>query len=102
MLRLSDEFLEGMGVESLPREEKDQLLANALYALQLRVTERLAVSLDDSAIEEFNTLDDHDQAAQLDWLEAHCPQYADVVTEEMADLRQRILGQLQRAMGDTA
>jgi Protein of unknown function (DUF5663) len=88
MFKLDDNFLQEVGLGSLPAEEKKTMLAHIYETLELRVGMRLAQNMTDAQLDEFEKLmDANDQAGALKWLETNVPNYKQVVAEELEKLK---------------
>lgn len=100
MLRIDDNLLTELGLGSLPPPERKSLLGQLIETLELRVGIKLAQSLSDQQLDEFEALlpTDKDDAARrgekeraaLTWLETHFPNYKQVVASELENLKTEI------------
>lgn len=91
MLRLDDNFLKDIGLESLPAEEKKKMLAHIYETLEMRVGTKLAERMSDAQLQEFeNLMNANDEAGALKWLETNIPNYKDVVSSELNILKKEI------------
>jgi len=91
MLKLDDNFLEELGLGSLPADEKKKMLAHIYETLELRVGMKLAEKMTDAQLDEFEKLADaNDEAGSLKWLETNVPNYRDVVVAELEKLKQEV------------
>jgi len=91
MLKLDDNFLQELGLGSLPADDKKKMLAHIYETLELRVGMKLAENMSDAQLEEFEKLADaNDEAGSLKWLETNVPNYKDVVVAELDKLKAEI------------
>lgn len=91
MLKLDDKFLEDIGLGSLSKKHKSQMLQDILETLQKRVGERLAERMTDAQIDEFvSIIDKSDDSLALKWLESNFPNYKEVVKKEMDTLKEEV------------
>lgn len=91
MLKLDDNFLNELGLEKLPADEKKKMLAHIYETLELRVGMKLAENMTDAQLDEFEKLADaNDEAGSLKWLETNVPNYRDVVIAELEKLKSEI------------
>lgn len=91
MFKLDDNFLQDIGLGSLPQDQKVQMLRDIYETLELRVGMRLAEQMSDEQLDEFEALiDKKDDPAALAWLETNFPNYKQVVAEELEKLKTEI------------
>lgn len=94
MLQIDDSLLKEIGLDQLPLEEKDLLIAQIYEQLELRVGTRLADSMSDQQLEEFEKfIDGDDEQGALKWLSQNFPDYPKVVQEELEKLKQELKDQ---------
>ena len=100
MFKLDDNFLKSLGLGDMPAEEKDAFLSYVYEELELRVGTELSKDLSDEQLEQFEKLiDSGDQDAAMQWLEAHCPSYKQVVKQELEKLKEEIIASRDRLLG---
>lgn len=75
MFQLNDEFLNDLGLNDLPEEQKKPFLQHIYNELELRVGTRLAEGLSDDQLTEFESIIERDEAKVTQWLESHIPNY---------------------------
>lgn len=91
MFKLDNDFLVGLGLGSLPVDEKNKLLQAIYERLEMNVGMRLAERMTDAQLDEFESfIDRNDEAGALRWLETNFPNYKDVVAEELEKLKQEV------------
>ena len=91
MFKLDNNFLKELGLDSLPADEKNKMLAHIYETLEMRVGVRLASGMTDAQLDEFESyINKNDEAGALKWLETNFPNYKDVVAEELEKLKQEI------------
>lgn len=91
MLKIDNSFLQELGLDDLPLEEKDLLLAQIYEQLELRVGTRLADAMNDQQLAEFEQfIDANDEQKALQWLQTNFPDYPKVVQEELERLKQEL------------
>jgi hypothetical protein len=92
MFRLDEQFLQDVGLGSLPISEKNKMLKDIYETLEMRVGMRLASNMRDDQLEDFEGhIQRKDQAGALKWLETNFPDYKDTVAQEIEKLRQEII-----------
>lgn len=91
MIKLDDDLLKELGLETLPAEEKKKLLAHIYETLEMRVGMKLAEQMSDAQLTEFEQfIDRNDESGALKWLEANFPNYKDVVASEFEVLKREV------------
>lgn len=75
MFQLDDKFLQDLGLDQLPEEQKQAFLQHIYNELEMRVGTRLSDGLSDQQLEEFeNIIDKKTEVVRL-WLDKHVPGY---------------------------
>jgi hypothetical protein len=91
MIKLDDDLLKELGLDSLPAEEKKKFLAHIYETLEMRVGMKLAEQMSDAQLTEFEQfIDRNDEGGALKWLETNFPNYKDVVAEEFEKLKAEV------------
>jgi len=91
MFQLDDNFLQSVGLGTMPADQKDAFLEHLYEELELRVGTRLSEGMSDDLLAEFEKLiDANDEAGALKWLETNRPDYKQVVAEELEKLKQEV------------
>lgn len=75
MFQLDDQFLQDLGLEQLPEDQKQAFLAHILATLEERVGTKLSDGLSDAQLMEFESIIDKQPGAVDAWLAAHVPNY---------------------------
>ncbi len=75
MFQLDDKFLQDLGLDQLPDEQKQAFLQHIYSELELRVGTRLSDGLSDSQLEEFEKIIDRKEDAIDLWLSQHAPNF---------------------------
>ncbi len=75
MFQLDDQFLQSVGLGGLPEEQKKAFLEHTYETLEERVGTKLAESLSDEQLAEFEGFAAQDEAKVSAWLDAHFPDY---------------------------
>ncbi len=75
MFQLDDKFLEDLGLDKLPGEERKAFLEHIYSELELRVGTKLSDGLDDTQLEEFEKIIDRNVDAVDVWLSQFAPNY---------------------------
>jgi hypothetical protein len=92
MFNLDDDFLQSLGLDGLPDDQKQAFLQHLYEELELRVGTRLSEGMSDDQLAEFEKLiDNNDEQGALAWLEKNRPNYKDVVADELEKLKQEVI-----------
>ena len=75
MFQLDEKFLNELGLDSMPAEQKDAFLKHIYDELELRVGTKLSEGLSESQLTEFEKIIDRDQATIQDWVRVNSPDY---------------------------
>jgi hypothetical protein len=91
MFKLDNNFLQSLGLGSLPVDEKNKLLQHIYETLEMRVGMKLAENMTDEQLDEFEAyIDRNDEPGALKWLETNFPNYKDVVADELEKLKSEV------------
>jgi hypothetical protein len=75
MFQLDDKFLEEIGLNSLPEEQKKPFLQHIYDELELRVGTKLSDGMSDEQLSEFESIIDRKEDVIVEWLEKHAAEY---------------------------
>lgn len=76
MFQLDDQFLQDIGLATLPDEQKAPFLQHVYDQLEYRVGVRLSEGMSDAQLEEFEAIIDKKPEVVNAWLVQHAPGYA--------------------------
>lgn len=76
MFQLDDKFLQDVGLDELPAEQKKAFLEHIYQELELRVGTKLSDGLNEQQLQEFEAFVDRDEAKVRAWFAEHMPDYA--------------------------
>lgn len=103
MIKLDDNLLTELGLQSLPAEEKKALLRQIYETLEMRVGTTLARQMTDAQLDEFESfINNNDEAGALHWLETNFPNYKDVVAQEFEMLKGEIRQAVPQILANAA
>jgi len=80
MFKLDEKFLDDIGLNDLPEEQKKPFLQHIYDELELRVGTRLSDGLSDEQLEEFESIIDHQDSIVMAWLAKYSPDYINDIT----------------------
>jgi len=99
MFQLDEEFLTNLGLGAMPTEEKEAFIEYVLEQLELRVGTELSQGLSDEKLEQFEKLvASEDRPGATAWLEQNCPNYKDVVKQQLEQLKEEIVAGRDRLL----
>jgi isocitrate lyase len=75
MFQLDDKFLQELGLDQLPDDQKQAFKEHIYSQLELRVGTRLSEGLTDQQLAEFESFIDRDGPKVQAWVTAHSPNY---------------------------
>src|ERR1044072_4755701 len=91
MFKLDDNFLQELGLGTLPVAEKNKMLGHIYETLEMRVGMKLAEQMSNDQLDEFESfIDRNDEAGALKWLETNFPNYKQVVADELEKLKAEV------------
>jgi len=77
MFQLDDTFLQAVGLNDLPEDQKKAFLQHIYDELELRVGTKLSEGLSDSQLKEFENFMNGDEEVITRWLNDNLPGYAE-------------------------
>lgn len=77
MFQLDDKFLQDLGLDQLPEDQKQAFKEHIYSQLELRVGTRLSDGLSDEQLAEFESFVDRDENKVTAWVTANASNYAD-------------------------
>jgi uncharacterized protein DUF5663 len=75
MFQIDDKFLQDLGLDQLPEDQKQAFKEHIYSQLELRVGTRLSDGLSDAQLAEFESFVDRDTAKVQAWISQHVPDY---------------------------
>lgn len=87
-MEFDEQFLQEMGLSAMPEDEKQKFLAYIQEELEVRIGERISEGLTEVQLNEFDMITD--QAEATKWLEANRPDYRDIVTQTIEEMKAEI------------
>ena len=96
-MEFNEQFLQEMGLMSMPEEQKQKFLVYIQEELEIRIGERIAKGLTEAQLSEFDMITD--QAEAVKWLEKNRPDYRDIVARTIEEMKQEIRLNRDRLVG---
>ena len=96
-MQLDDNFLAEMGLQAMPEDQKQDFLNYVQEELEVRIGERISKGLTEVQLNEFDMITDPEEAA--DWLERNRPDYREIVTRTIEEMKDEIRANRARLVG---
>ena len=87
-MQFDDNFLQEMGLQAMPEEQKQAFLDYVQEELEVRIGERISKGLTEAQLSEFDAITDQTEAAR--WLEQNRPDYRDIVSRTIEEMKEEI------------
>ena len=87
-MEFDDKFLQEMGLSAMPEDQKQKFLDYVQEELEVRIGERISKGLTEVQLNEFDMITDPAEAAK--WLETNRPDYREIVTRTIEEMKNEI------------
>lgn len=87
-MKFDENFLQEMGLSAMPEEQKQKFLDYIQNELEIRIGERISRGLTEVQLAEFDKITDQAEAAE--WLEINRPDYREIVTRTIEEMKSEI------------
>lgn len=87
-MQFDEQFLQEMGLSAMPETEKAKFLAYIEEEVEVRIGERISKGLSETQLAEFDAITDQSEAAR--WLEKNRPDYREIVTRTIEEMKAEI------------
>lgn len=87
-MEIDENFLQEMGLSSMPEDQKRAFLEYVQGELEIRIGERIAKGLTEVQLNQFDMITDPAEAAK--WLEVNRPDYREIVTRTIDEMKAEI------------
>ena len=87
-MKFDESFLQEMGLSAMPEEHKQKFLDYIQNELEIRIGERISRGLTEVQLAEFDKITDQAEAAE--WLEINRPDYREIVTRTIEEMKSEI------------
>ena len=87
-MKFDEQFLQEMGLTEMPENQKQDFLNYLQEELEIRIGERISNGLSEVQLNEFDMITD--RAAATRWLEANRPDYRDIVSRTIEEMKSEI------------
>ena len=96
-MQFDEQFLQEMGLSAMPEDQKQKFLAYIQEELEIRIGERISKGLTETQLNEFDMINDPKEAAR--WLEKNRPDYREIVTRTINEMKEEIRANRARLVG---
>ena len=96
-MQFDDKFLQEMGLSAMPEEQKQAFLNYVQEELEIRIGERISKGLTEVQLNEFDMITDPAEAAT--WLEKNRPDYREIVTRTINEMKEEIRANRAKLVG---
>ena len=96
-MELDEKFLQEMGLSAMPEQEKQAFLDYVQEELEVRIGERISRGLTEVQLNEFDMITDPAEAAK--WLEKNRPDYREIVTRTINEMKEEIRANRAKLVG---
>ena len=87
-MQFDENFLQEMGLSAMPEDQKQRFLDYVQEELEVRIGERISKGLTEAQLNEFDAITDQAEAAR--WLERNRPDYREIVTRTINEMKDEI------------
>ena len=96
-MEFDDKFLQEMGLSAMPEQQKQDFLNYVQEELEVRIGERISKGLTEAQLNEFDAITDQAEAAA--WLEKNRPDYREIVTRTIEEMKAEIRANRAKLVG---
>ena len=95
-MQFDEQFLQEMGLGAMPEDQKQAFLKYIEEELEVRIGERISRGLTEVQLNEFDMITD--QAEATKWLEKNRPDYREIVTRTIEEMKAEIRANRSRLL----
>ena len=92
-----EQFLQEMGLSAMPENQKQAFLDYVQEELEVRIGERISKGLTEAQLNEFDSITDQEEATK--WLELNRPDYREIVTRTINEMKEEIRANRAKLVG---
>ena len=92
-----EQFLQEMGLSAMPENQKQAFLDYVQEELEVRIGERISKGLTETQLNEFDMITDQNEATK--WLEKNRPDYREIVTRTINEMKEEIRANRAKLVG---
>lgn len=91
-MQFDNDYLEKVGLGAIPEDQKSSFLHHLQSTLEIRIGQSLSQNLTPAQLQEFDSLAaTQDKTLIRQWIAEHCPNYKDIVHQQLEQLTAEIL-----------
>ena len=87
-MELDEKFLQEMGLQAMPEEQKQQFLDYVQEELEVRIGDRISKGLTEVQLNEFDMITDPIESIR--WLEKNRPDFREIVNRTIEEMKEEI------------
>ena len=87
-MQFDEQFLQEMGLSAMPEDQKQAFLDYIQEELEVRIGERISKGLTEVQLNQFDMLTDQDEIGK--WLETNRPDYREIVSRTIEEMKDEI------------
>ena len=87
-MQFDEKFLQEVGLSAMPENQKQAFLQYVQEELEVRIGERISKGLTEVQLNEFDMITDQTEATK--WLEKNRPDYREIVTRTITEMKEEI------------
>ena len=96
-MEFDDKFLQEMGLQAMPEDQKQKFLDYVQEELEVRIGERISKGLSQEQLNEFDMITE--QAEATKWLEKNRPDFREIVARTIEEMKAEIRANRARLVG---
>ena len=96
-MQFDDKFLQEMGLQAMPEDQKQKFLDYVQEELEVRIGERISKGLTETQLNEFDMITDPKEATE--WLEKNRPDYREIVNRTIEEMKDEIRANRAKLVG---
>lgn len=96
-MEFNEQFLQEMGLSSMPEGQKQKFLAYVQEELEIRIGQRISRGLTEVQLNEFDMITDQTEATK--WLEKNRPDFREIVNRTIEEMKSEIRSNRDKLIG---
>ena len=96
-MQFDEQFLQEMGLSAMPESQKQKFLDYVQEEVEVRIGQRISKGLTETQLNEFDMITDQAEATR--WLERNRPDYREIVTHTIEEMKSEIRANRAKLVG---
>lgn len=96
-MNFDENFLAEVGLSAMPEDQKQDFLAYVQEEVEVMIGQRISKGLTEAQLNEFDQISD--QVAATKWLEVNRPDYREIVTRTINEIKEEIRANRAQLLG---